>query len=209
MSWVTWPHVAFLSHPSYTWRGVSEHPVRGVQSSWPLMENQYHRVIYSTHRQSGSGLWMLGRSCTSMSPGTEGWRGYKWCIDSNGALLLYQHPISALHYAHYKPNQIKVMCVAITLWIFHQPTACHLTRWPKSGDLHQLKPGKTSGPIKSHEKGQVPSELSANVRIPSNLWDVYVCAHWHACACANILRPIYFSRLKNQDYFGKQIATKW
>lgn len=38
--------------PSSTLRGVCEHPVRGVQSGWPLMENQYHRVIYNTHKHS-------------------------------------------------------------------------------------------------------------------------------------------------------------
>lgn len=44
-----------------------------------------------------------------MSPGIGGRRSDKWSLDPNGALLLHQHPTSALHYAQCRPNQIKVM----------------------------------------------------------------------------------------------------
>lgn len=95
----------------YTLGGVCEHPVRGAQSGWLLMENQYPRVIYSTHKHSqgrpyGCQPWAIHHCRSPVSGG-----GYKWSLDPNGATLLHQlpPPTSALHYAHYRPNQIKVM----------------------------------------------------------------------------------------------------
>lgn len=99
-----------LSHMTsyYTLGGVCEHPVRGAQSGWLLMENQYQRVIYSTHKHSQGRPY--GCQARAIHHCREWWGlqmipGPEWSHATSPAPA----PTSALHYAHYRPNQIKVM----------------------------------------------------------------------------------------------------
>lgn len=126
----------------------------------------------------------------------------------NGALLLYQRSTSALHYAHYKSNQIKVMCGNNTM-DFPSTYGLSLSSMTQERGTCTSSNMERLVDLSTHmRKGHALKELSANVRLQFDVWDAYVCARCHAHACANPLHCIYLSRLKNSG-LRWQTDSKW
>lgn len=102
--------------------------------------------------------------------------------------------------------------MAITLWIFHQPMACHLARWPKAesyggSNLERLVDRST------HDgKGHTLKELATNVRRAGH---VCVCAHTNMhmlilIDCILFVFPgcKFSSKLANRQYVGGNFITR-